>query len=90
MSKRSLIKEILEIESDMGMDSDIERLKELEIDDLEEILKGYPESGYASKKKTENKSTKFASSSLQGQLRSSKDKKFQGHTPNIRKTSRYS
>ena len=37
-----------------------------------------------------NKSTKFVSSSLQGQLRSSKDKKFQGHTPNIRKTSRYS
>ena len=84
MSKRSLIKEILEIESDMGMDSDIERLKELEIDDLEEILKGYPESGYASKKKTKKKTTKVAS------LRSSKDKKFQGHTPNIRKTSRYS
>tara|TARA_R100000995_G_scaffold66099_1_gene34941 strand:- start:298 stop:528 length:231 start_codon:yes stop_codon:yes gene_type:complete len=58
MSKRKLIKEILEIESDMGFDSDIDRLKELELDDLEEILKGYPESGYASKKKT--KTTKVA------------------------------
>ena len=40
--------------------------------------------GKLGKKSNKKKTTKVAS------LRSSKDKKFQGHTPNIRKTSRYS
>ena len=53
-----------------------------EIGEIRQQLRdiGWDEAKKKTKKKTKNKSTKFASSSLQGQLRSSKDKKFQGHT----------
>ena len=52
MSKRKLIKQIVDIELEYGRDSDIDRLKELDIEDLEDILKSYPESGYEAKAKT--------------------------------------
>ena len=56
-------------------------------DEIGEIRQQLRDIGWdEAKKKTEKKNTKIASN----KLRSSKDKKFQGHTPNIRKTSRYS
>ena len=55
-------------------------------DEIGEIRQQLRDIGWyeAKKKSNKKKTTKVAS------LRSSKDKKFQGHTPNIRKTSRYS
>jgi len=44
------------------------------------------EMGEIAKKKTKNNNTKAVASN---KLRPSNDKKFQGHTPNTRKTSRY-
>ena len=59
MSKRKLIKQIVEIELEYGMDSDIDRLKELDIEDLEDILKSYPESGFEAKNLRSPKDKKF-------------------------------
>ena len=47
----------MDIEIDYGMDSDIDRLKELDIQELEDILKTYPESGFSAKAKTTPKKT---------------------------------
>ena len=57
MSKRKLIKQIVDIETEYGMDPDIDRLKELDIQELEDILRSYPESGFEAKAKTTPKKT---------------------------------
>ena len=67
MSKRKLIKQIVDIELEYGRDSDIDRLKELDIEDLEDILKSYPESGYEAKAKTAPK--KVATAKRGGMIR---------------------
>ena len=74
MSKKSIIDKIVKIENEYGIPTDKDRLLELDIDELKDILKSLPESGGMAKKKTKKKNTKVAS------LRSSKDKKFSGHT----------
>ena len=79
MSKKSIIETIRRIDESIGSETDIENLKGLSIKELRDILKkDYDESEVfeykASNKSNKNKNTKVAS------LRSSKDKKFMGHT----------
>ena len=70
LSKRAIIKAIVDFDEDYGRDPDIDRLKEMDRPDLIEIYNNY-----------------FYTDEVK--LRPSKDKKFMGHTPNKRKTSRY-
>ena len=76
LGKREIIRQIMLFDDESGgavIGGDIDRLREMDIDDLRETYKEiYHED--AKKKSNKNKTTKVAS------LRSSKDKKFIGHT----------
>ena len=76
LGKREIIRQIMLFDDESGgavIGGDIDRLKEMDIDDLRDTYKEiYNED--AKKKSPKKKNTVMAS------LRSSKDKKFNGHT----------